>query len=51
MGGLGVDGDCLYDEHYLTEIAADVTSGFDATFADFKFWGCLEQFGRICPFS
>ena len=51
MGGLGAGGGYLYGEYRLTEIAADVTSDFDVTFADFKVWGRLGQFGRIYPFS
>ena len=37
MGGLGAGSGCLYGECRLTMMAADVTSGFDVTFADFKF--------------
>ena len=37
MSGLGAGSSYLYVEHHLTVMAAEVTSGFDVTFAGFEF--------------
>ena len=42
MGGLDAGGGCLYVEHRLTVTAADVTSGFDVTFAGFQILRALR---------